>query len=237
MASGQRREAFGAYYFVVEIEGERFASFRSAGGLKSEGEVVPLMEGGWNAAEHKLVGRTKYPNIVLKQGSAGPEMWRKRQRFISDSTGDLRRFDGAIIQLGPNGKTIATWTFTNAWICKWEAPDWDAGKNEIAIETIEIVHEGLALNGVGPTPPRSKNASGAKSASKASAAKQAAAAAGQSAAAGAKGAAASAKGAAASAAAGAAAGAAGAASNAAKAAEKAGATAAKQASVVALKAA
>ena len=37
--TGQRREAFGVYYFVVEIEGERFAHFRSATGLKSEGEV------------------------------------------------------------------------------------------------------------------------------------------------------------------------------------------------------
>ncbi|HND11929.1 MAG TPA: phage tail protein [Pseudomonadota bacterium] len=166
--TGQRREAFGAYYFVVEIEGERFAHFRSASGLKSEGEVVPLMEGGWNAAEHKLVGRTKYPNIILKQGSAGPEMWRKRQRFISDTTGDLRRFDGAIIQMGPGGRPVATWTFTNGWVCKWEAPDWDAGKNEIAIETIEIAHEGLALNGSGPTPPRSKHSSGAKSAASSS---------------------------------------------------------------------
>jgi len=159
--TGQRREAYGVYYFVVEIEGERFAHFRSATGLKSEAEVVPMSEGGWNAAEHKLVGRTKYPNIVLKQGAAGPEMWRKRQRYISDTTGDLRRFDGAVIQMGPGGKAVATWTFTNAWVCKWEAPDWDANKNEIAIETIEIVHEGLALNGSGPTPPRSKHSSGA----------------------------------------------------------------------------
>ena len=105
--TGQRREAYGVYYFVVEIEGERFAHFRSATGLKSEAEVVPMSEGGWNAAEHKLVGRTKYPNIVLKQGAAGPEMWRKRQRYISDTTGDLRRFDGAVIQMGPGGKAVA----------------------------------------------------------------------------------------------------------------------------------
>ena len=194
--TGQRREAFGVYYFVVEIEGERFAHFRSATGLKSEGEVVPLAEGGWNAAEHKLVGRTKYPNIVLKQGFAGPEMWRKRQRYISDTTGDLKRFDGAIVQMGPGGKAVATWTFTNAWVSKWEAPDLDAGKNEIAIETIEIVHEGLALNGSGPTPPRSKHSSGAKSAASSSAAKQAAAASKGGAGAAAKGASDAAKGAA-----------------------------------------
>jgi len=40
---------------------------------------------------------------------------------------------------------IARYTLTNAFPTKWEAPDFDASSNELAIETIEIAHEGLRL--------------------------------------------------------------------------------------------
>ena len=38
-----------------------------------------------------------------------------------------------------------SWQFSKAWVCKWEGPDFDASKNEISIETIEIAHEGTKL--------------------------------------------------------------------------------------------
>ena len=143
MATGNRREAFGAYYFAVEVQGIKDAFFRSCGGLKSESEVQELAEGGLNTTTHKLIGRNKYPNIVLKQGFAGPELWNLRSSFLDDAPGKaLKRFSGTITQMGPGGKT-AKWTFEKGWICKWEGPDFDASKNEISIESIEIAHEGL----------------------------------------------------------------------------------------------
>lgn len=145
MATGSRREAFGAYYFAVEVNGIQDAFFRSCSGLKSESEVVELAEGGLNTTTHKLIGRTKFPNIVLKQGFSGPELWNLRQKFVKDS-GGIQRISGTIIQMGPGGKT-AKWTFEKGWICKWEGPDFDASKNEVSIETIEIAHEGLRKTG------------------------------------------------------------------------------------------
>ena len=144
---GDRKEAFGAYYFSVHIEGENIEDnfFRSCSGLKSESEVQEIAEGGLNTTTHKLIGRTKFPNLVLKKGFAGPPytLWKLRQRFLDDSPGStLDRFSGVVVQKGPNG-TEAKWTFEKGWICKWEGPDFDAGKNEISIETIEIAHEGL----------------------------------------------------------------------------------------------
>ena len=150
MATGARREAFGVYYFAVEIAGIQEAYFRNCSGLKSEAEVVPMQEGGLNSTEHKLIGRTKYPNIVLKQGFANSSLWDKRQTFISDSPGSpIQRFNGTITQFGPGGKRAHSWQFEKAWICKWEGPDFDATKNEISIETIEIAHEGLTYKGGG----------------------------------------------------------------------------------------
>jgi len=142
--TGRRPEAYGVYHFAVEIEGVQEAFFRSCSGLKSEAEVVSVQEGGLNTTEHKLIGRTKHPNIVLKQGFANSFLWEKRLQYVNDDPGvPLNRFNGTIIQLGPGGKRVHSWQFTKAWVCKWEGPDFDAGKNEISIETIEIAHEGL----------------------------------------------------------------------------------------------
>jgi phage tail-like protein len=135
-----RREAYGAYHFNVQIPGGGSAQFRSVSGLKSESEVVSLREGGCNDFEHKLVGGNKYSNIVLKQGFANQTFCQLRQKVIK---GQVSRFNGSIIQLGPGGKPVAKWNFVEGWICKWEGPDFDATKNEISIETIEIAHHGL----------------------------------------------------------------------------------------------
>jgi phage tail-like protein len=137
---GERRQVHSAYYFVVEIQGKRSSYFRSVSGLKSEAEVVPMQEGGRNETELRLIGRTKFPNLVLKQGFAGPELFNKRNRFAQ---GPAARFNGSIIQMGPGNKEMFKWQFTKAWICKWEGPEFDASKNEISVETIEIAHEGL----------------------------------------------------------------------------------------------
>lgn len=139
-----RREAYGVYHFAVEIDGIQEAYFRSCSGLTSEAEVVPVQEGGLNTTEHKLIGRTKFANLVLKQGFAGGSLWAKRQSVVNDDPGfKLERFNGTVIQFGPGQKRAHSWQFTNAWICKWEGPEFDASKNEISIETIEIAHEGL----------------------------------------------------------------------------------------------
>ena len=159
---GKRYEAFGAYYFRVDLHkpgsGEVMGSFpfRSCSGLKSESAVVELEEGGFNGTTRKLIGRTKFPNIVLKQGLCTPssELWKLRQTYINDgaakSLGSKKgrqtpnRISGTITQLGPNGAE-AKWLFTGGWVCKWEGPDLDATKNEVSIESIEIAHEGLTM--------------------------------------------------------------------------------------------
>jgi len=143
-ATGSRREAFGAYYFTVEIEGVTDTFFRSCSGLKSEADVQQLEEGGLNSTTHKLIGRTKFPNIVLKQGFSGPPftLWALRKRFMTDDGTPIARFSGTITQMGPNQKSVK-WRFEKGFICKWEGPDFDASKNEVSIESIEIAHEGL----------------------------------------------------------------------------------------------
>ena len=146
--TGNRQEAFGAYYFTVEVEGLQSAYFRSCTGLKSESEVVEVAEGGLNTTTHKLIGRTKFPNIVLKQGFSNSTLWNMRDAFLKDEPGaNLKRFNGTIIQMGPGQRKVAKWRFEKGWVCKWEGPDFDASKNEVSIESIEIAHEKLSYVG------------------------------------------------------------------------------------------
>jgi phage tail-like protein len=154
----QRKDPFGAFHFTVEIDNENIAyPFKSCSGLKSESAVVELEEGGFNTTTRKLIGRTKFPNLVLKRGfcSANSELYKLRARFLNDlPAGDSKkpgwitpnRISGVVTQLGPDG-SYAKWRFTKGWICKWEGPELDASKNEISVETIEIAHEGLTLIG------------------------------------------------------------------------------------------
>jgi phage tail-like protein len=156
--TGKREEAFGAYYFRVDLHapgGPESYPFKSCSGLKSEATVVELEEGGFNGTTRKLIGRTKFPNIVLKQGLCGPGsfLWTLRQRFVNDAPAKPSeksgwqtpyRFTGTITQMGPNG-SAAKWVFSNGWVCKWEGPELDASKNEISVESIEIAHEGLLM--------------------------------------------------------------------------------------------
>jgi len=167
----QRRTPFPAFYFEVEIEGQVFP-FKSCSGLKVEQAVVEVEEGGFNSTVHKLPGRTKYSNIVLKMGFCGADtpLYALKKRYQNDSPANMStsankgwqtnspgkkgRFSGTITQKGPNG-AIAKWQFRGAWICKWEGPDLDASKNEVSIESIEIAHEGLYM-----LPPESGSSGG-----------------------------------------------------------------------------
>ncbi|MBL8633939.1 MAG: phage tail protein [Myxococcales bacterium] len=143
-----RREALPVYYFAVEIKGIQQGFFRSCAGLKSESEVVTIQEGGVNTTELKLMGVNKYSNIILKQGFVGPELWSLRQNYVNDEPGKkMQRIDGLIVHYGPGGKRLHKWRFRKAWICKWEGPEFDATKNEISVETIEIAHEELTYEG------------------------------------------------------------------------------------------
>lgn len=51
--------------------------------------------------------------------------------------------DGVLALADSHGTRVATWKFINGFPVKWEGPDFDGEKNELAIETIEIAHEEL----------------------------------------------------------------------------------------------
>ena len=148
MASANRKDPLPVFCFKVELDMRGFAGeafFKSASGLKYETEVMPVREGGVNDTTFQLVGATKWSNIILKQGFTGSSsLLRWREDWIKGS--GKRAPTGKIIQLDTKMKTaVATWTFHRAWPCKWEMSEYDASKSELAIETLELAHEGISF--------------------------------------------------------------------------------------------
>src|SRR5690349_4348681 len=123
VSNGMRRsESYGAYHFSIEIDGIDCGRFRSCSGLRSETEVLSLREGGQNEFEHKLPGSNKQGTLVLRQGYAGMQLYRRLQGFLRRR----ERFTGSVVQLGAAGRPVFRWTFVEGWISKWEGPEFDA---------------------------------------------------------------------------------------------------------------
>ncbi|GAB4514507.1 MAG: phage tail protein [Haliangiales bacterium] len=144
--TAQRRDPLPVYCFQVTINSiasdPAVAFFKSVSGLKSESEVVDFQEGGENRFTHRLVGPTKWSNIVLKRGFSRDNAlleWRQAWALGTKRT----RNSGKIVQLDTALKAVCTWEFIDGWPCKWELSEFDASKSELSIETLEIAHHGL----------------------------------------------------------------------------------------------
>jgi len=139
---------FTVFNFVVEIDGVAAAAFAEVSGLDSETEVIEYRTGDSKVSSTlKLPGLTKYSNIVLKRGlTRDLSLWQWRKTVVD---GQTDRRNGTIVLLDESGSPVLRWTFRNGWPCKWEGPSLNAKSSEIAIETLEIAHEGLELEGVG----------------------------------------------------------------------------------------
>ena len=143
----QRFDPLQAFCVSVTLDLYGAVAFcKSVSGLKVEREVIPYKEGGNNRYTQKLVGPANHPNLVLKRGfvasSSGHTVFATKffQMLKAD---EATRFGGTIVQLGPDLSPSWKWKFRDGWICKWEGPDLDASKSELAFESIEIAHHGF----------------------------------------------------------------------------------------------
>ena len=141
--TGQRVDPYGNYNFLVEIDGIARAAFQEASGFDSSIDVVEHREGGENTTLRKLPAMTKYSNITLKWGTADDtDLYDWHRQFV---TGDpaAQRKNGSIILLDRQGQERVRWNFVNAWPAKWTGPSFNAEGNDVAIETLELAHEGI----------------------------------------------------------------------------------------------
>lgn len=141
MATGKRVDPYGNFNFLVEIDGITRAAFHDCTGFDSTIDVIEHREGGENTTSRKLPGLTKYGNITLKWGMTDDRQLYEWHREAVK--GNVQRKNGSIVCLDRGGTEVTRWNFVNAWPSKYDAPDFNAEGNDVAIETLELAHEGL----------------------------------------------------------------------------------------------
>jgi len=117
-------------------------AFQEVKGLGGELDVMDYAEGGANDTLRRLPVRHKWGRITLRRGiTLEPGLWDWYEAGLTQSPGARR--DGTIILLTPSGEAAVSWAFRGGLAAKWIGPDLGAMENAVAIEGLEIAHEGL----------------------------------------------------------------------------------------------
>ena len=132
------------FHFQVQWGGNR-VGFSEVTGLTQENQAIEYREG--SSPEYssiKMPGLRKFSNITLKRGVIASDneffKWLNTIRL-----NNVERRDLVINLLNEQHEPVMTWTAHNAFPVKVEGPQLKAMGNEVAIESIELAHEGLVL--------------------------------------------------------------------------------------------
>jgi phage tail-like protein len=144
MATAERRDPYRSFNFQLEIDGVPLGAFSEVSGLTAEGDAVDYREGvDVQQNVRKLPGLRKYSNITLKRGyTQDKSLWRWYANIVN---GQPDRRDVTIVLMNEARQPVLRWHAEGAWINKIEGPSLKASGNEIAMESVELVHEGLTI--------------------------------------------------------------------------------------------
>lgn len=135
-----------ASFFRLQLSGkEAIGMFRECGGLDSETSVIEQMavDATGRPVVRKVPGATKWSNITLKRGvDENCELWKWRDTVIK-SGADPARVDGTVELIDILGSAIATYQFKQGWPIKYTGATMNASSNDVAVEEIQICHEGM----------------------------------------------------------------------------------------------
>ncbi|MCX2574544.1 phage tail protein [Pedobacter sandarakinus] len=132
------------FHFQVEWGGSRIG-FTEVSGLTVETQSIDYREG--SSREYhvtKMPGLQQYSAISMKRGitKGDNELF---QWFNTVSLNKIERRDLTISLLNESHEPVVVWKVRNAWPSKVDGPTLNATGNEVAIETVELAHEGLSI--------------------------------------------------------------------------------------------
>jgi phage tail-like protein len=137
-----RKDPYRSFRFLVEIDGIVQGGFSEATVPDTTTDIVEYREGNEPPTLRKLPGLTKFGNISLKWGVTDLVVYNWRKLVEDGKMKDARK-NIAINIMNEDGTPGARWEFHNAWPSKYKAPDLSAKGNDVAVETMEIAHEGM----------------------------------------------------------------------------------------------
>jgi phage tail-like protein len=132
------------FFFSVTWGGNELA-FQEVSGLDVQSEEIKYRHG--NSKQFsviKMPGMKKFGNVTMKKGvfKGDNKFWDWLKQIEMNT---IKRVPVIISLLDQNGDAVMVWTLSNAWPTKITSTDLKSEGNEVAIETIEIVHEGLKI--------------------------------------------------------------------------------------------
>ena len=132
------------FHFQVEWGGSRIG-FTEVSGLDITTEVIEYRDGASpEYSKVKMPGQRKFSNISLKRGTFKSDnqfyAW-----FNTVSLNTIERRNLVISLLNENHEPVIVWKVKNAWPTKITPTDLKADGNEVAVESIELAHEGLTI--------------------------------------------------------------------------------------------
>jgi phage tail-like protein len=114
-------------------------------------DVGEYVEGGRNNGVLQRAGRVKPARITLRRGMLHPvggtvntDLWRWFADVV-DGVLPLRRYDGTVEVLDERTRVVASWAFVRGLPAKIVGPQLNARTGEVAVEELQIAHEGLRL--------------------------------------------------------------------------------------------
>lgn len=130
--------------FIVEIGDIAIADFSRVHLPAAGAAVVDYRTGNdknWNT--RKLRGATEYETLVLERGvTESTELYDWFKQTENGAVDEVRKNIAVILNDEENQEAVR-WEFTDAWPIRYEPPLLDANTNEVAVETLEIAHEGM----------------------------------------------------------------------------------------------
>lgn len=132
------------FFFSVTWGGNEIA-FQEVSGLDVQSEEIKYRHG--NSKQFsviKMPGMKKFGNVTMKKGvfKGDNKFWDWLKQIELNT---IKRVPVVISLMDQAGAAVMVWTLTNAWPTKISSTDLKSEGNEVAIETIEIVHEGLTI--------------------------------------------------------------------------------------------
>ncbi len=132
------------FYFQVKWDSKTLA-FQEVSGLDAEAQPIEYRAGDSKVfSTIKMPGIQKFSNVTMKKGvyKSDNKFW---DWFHEIKMNTIKRIPVTISLLDESGKPTMVWKLVNAWPTKITATDLKSDGNEVAIESIEIAHEGLTI--------------------------------------------------------------------------------------------
>lgn len=138
-----RQDPYRNFRFRIEIDGIQTAGFSEVSIAPTTTDVVDYREGTDPPHVRKLSGLTKHGNVTLKRGVTGSlELFNWHRQIVSGQLATNRKKVVIVVQ-DESGADQARYVVSEAWPIKYDAGDLNAKGNDVFIETLELVNEGV----------------------------------------------------------------------------------------------